>query len=343
MNTLAFGRAGTALLAILLTAVTAGPAHGDVLAEIDRKYHQPIGDAVDRGLASLAARQMPDGAFDTAHPAVTAALGVMAFLAKGHTPGVGPYGEVINRGIDRVLASQQPNGMLAAEGNMYGHSAATLMLAEVTGMVDPQRQERIDVALGKAVKLLLDAQRIKKGPAAQGGWRYTPTSVDSDMSLTGWAFMALWAARNAGYPVPREAMDEAVGYIMRCHYKQDGGFGYTPGTGTSAPLVGAGALCLTLADQHPDTAKAAADFIGRTPVGHVRHFYYNIYYSAQTMFQLGGTYWEEYAPKLYEVILARQLPDGSFQRDQDSGQAYATSMAILSLTPTFRQLPVYQR
>lgn len=328
---------------VLSVSAGAPLARADILDEIDRKYHQPIGEAVDRGLASLAAGQLPDGSFDASHPAVNAALGVMAFLAKGYSPGIGPYGDVINRGIDRVLASQRPtDGMLAAEGNLYGHSAATLMLAEVTGMLDPQRQERVDEALGRAVKLLLDAQKINKAPTHQGGWRYQPNSNDSDMSLTGWAFMAIWAARNAGYPVPRQAVDDAVEYIMRCHREQDGGFGYTPTAGSSPPLVGIGALCLTLADRHPEAVKAAANYIANREVGAVR-FYYNVYYSAQTMFQLGGTHWEEYAPRLYETLLARQQPDGSFQRDQDSGQAYATSMAILSLTPTFRQLPVYQR
>lgn len=333
-------------LILTLSGALLGPAslpvRSDVLDEIDRKYHQPIGEAVERGLASLAANQLPDGAFDNSHPAVGAALGVMAFLAKGYSPGLGPYGDVIDRGIDRVLESQRDDGLLAGEGRMYGHSAATLMLAEVTGMLDPQRQERVDEALGKAVKLLLDAQRINKSPQHQGGWRYEPRSNDSDMSLTGWAFMALWAARNAGYPVPRQAIDDAVDYIMRCRREQDGGFGYMPGRGTSAPLIGIGALCLILADRHPEAVTAAADAIAGHDIGAGR-FYYNVYYSAQTMFQMGETWWEAYAPRLYETVLARQQPDGSFARDQDSGQAYATAMAILSLTPTFRQLPVYQR
>ncbi len=327
---------------VLACGIGLHAARADILEEIDRKYHQPVGEAVDRGLASLAASQLADGAFDTAHPAVTAALGVMAFLAKGYLPGNGPYGDGINRAIDRVLASQQANGMLATEGNMYGHSAATLMLAEVTGMLDPQRQERVDEALGRAVKLLLDAQRVNKAPVSQGGWRYQPNSVDSDLSLSGWAFMALWAARNAGYPVPRQAIDDAVAYIIRCHQPSSGGFGYSSGPGNNPPLAGLGALCLTLADRHPEAVRAAAALINRTPVGEGR-FYYNVYYSAQAMFQLGGEFWEEYSPRLYDTLLARQQPDGSFLRDSDSGQAYATAMAILALTPTFRQLPVYQR
>ena len=332
------------VLASLLPAVLLSmPATGDVIEDIDLKYSQPIGNAVARGLASLAAGQNDKGEFDTTpHPAVTAALGVMAFLADGHLPGVGPYGDVINRAIDRVLVSQRADGMLAIEGRMYGHCAATLMLAEVTGMLDPLRQERVDLALGKAVKLILDAQQVRKSPQNQGGWRYEPSSADSDMSLTGWAFMALWAARNAGYPVPRQAMDDAAGYIMRCYHTVSHGFGYQGASGSSAPLTGMGALCLTLVDQQPETVLAAAKTISAGAVGAGR-FYYNVYYSSQAMFQLGGEHWTGFAPRLYEAVLARQQPNGSFQRDGDSGQAYATAMAILSLTPTFRQLPVYQR
>jgi len=329
------------LASLLPTVLLAMAATGDVIEDIDLKYGQPIGNAVARGLGALAASQNDKGEFDSTHPAVTAALGVMAFLADGHLPGSGPYGDVINRGIDRVLVSQRPDGMLAHEGNMYGHSAATLLLAEVTGMLDPLRQERVDLALGKAVKLIMDAQNINKPPAHRGGWRYQPNSGDSDMSLTGWAFMALWAARNAGYPVPRQAIDDAAAYIFRNHQPASGGFGYQ-GPGNNLPLAGLGALCLILADRHPEAVQTTARLIARSEIGAGR-FYYNVYYSAQAMFQLGGEHWASYAPRLYEVLLARQLPDGSFQRDGDSGQAYATAMAILSLTPTFRQLPVYQR
>ena len=42
----------------------------------------------------------------------------------------------------------------------------------------------------------------------QGGWRYTPNATDSDLSHSGWAFMALRSARNSGAPVPRESFGD---------------------------------------------------------------------------------------------------------------------------------------
>ena len=54
------------------------------------------------------------------------------------------------------------------------------------------------------------------------------------MSVTVWQVMALRAAKNAGMDVPKEAIDDAVGYIKRLYSPGDekqpgafGGFGYT--------------------------------------------------------------------------------------------------------------------
>ena len=54
--------------------------------------------AIDRGLAFIASQQRPDGSFPTSaegQPGVTS-LCVMAFLARGHQPGKGPYGRGLN-------------------------------------------------------------------------------------------------------------------------------------------------------------------------------------------------------------------------------------------------------
>src|SRR5690242_487527 len=86
--------------------------------------------AVDKALAWLAREQLSDGAWRQGHGSTTAvpSLAVMAFLARGHVPGQGPYGEVINRGIDYVLKVQRDDGMLStSDGNagMYEHGIST--------------------------------------------------------------------------------------------------------------------------------------------------------------------------------------------------------------------------
>ncbi|MCE9554232.1 MAG: terpene cyclase/mutase family protein [Planctomycetes bacterium] len=332
-------------------------------------YKEKIDQSIDRGLAFLATQQF-DAAKSKPHNAPLVgnlsdgvvgntgitSLSVMAFLAKGHTPGQGPYGEVINRGIDYILDQQDQAGLLDCKfpggktnGVMYAHSIATLMLAEVTGMVDPARQRRIDVALPKALTVILKAQAVPKDPNNTGGWRYMPNSNDSDLSLTGWAIMALRAGKLNGASVPKESIDLAVAYILRCRHPQDGGFAYTPGGGPNQGLTGAGILCLELCGRHGhEVIKPASESLMRTQnkgYGANMTFFYNTYYSSQAAFQLGPEFWNKWAPQMYENLLAGQAQqgDGGWPPCDNFGRCFSTSMAILAMTPSYRQLPIYQR
>jgi hypothetical protein len=69
---------------------------------------------------------------------------------------------------------------------------------------------------------------------------------------------------------------------------------------------------------------------------------YTIYYASNAMFQLGGTYWERFAPLLYRHVLNSQGNDGGWH-NANYGRAYETAMRVLALTVTYRQLPIYQR
>lgn len=330
------------------------PARADKATGEDDKYYKTFDAAVDGALDYLAKAQYPDGSFPGGAMkcnAVTAVC-VMAFLARGYSPGLEPYGEVINRAIDSVLSTQQPDGTLigAGGGSMYSHNIATLMLSEVSGMVDPERQKRLDAVLSKALQVILAAQKVNKGANDKGGWRYSPTDTTSDMSHSGWATMALRSARNNGTPVPKEAIDDAVAYIKKCN-AADGSFGYTAGGGGSMPLTGAGLLCLELSGDHrTDANRKTGQYILNAfkngwPGG---YFYYGIYYASQGMFQLGDKEWEEFAPKMYEMVLKLQAADGSWQpapgaSDEGAGPCFRTGMAVLALSVSYRQLPIYQR
>jgi prenyltransferase beta subunit len=331
------------------------PACADETSQALDKYRQPVDASIDRALAYLAKLQEKDGTFRSAMPQNTAvtSLCVMAFLAKGYTPSSGPYGETITRGIDFVLACQKPNGLLvghtAANGPMYCHGISTLMLSEVSGMVDPIRQQKVDEALAKALKLILAAQQVSKPKIHEGGWRYQDTSNDSDISVTGWALMSLRSARNSGAAVPKEAIDQAVQFVMNCRCP-DGGFGYTGPAAPGLARTGTALLCLELCGRHRhEAAVGAGEWILKNLPGHFggAHFYYGLYYCAQGMFQLGDRYWERWAATMYDMMLKYQRKDGSWPEgisaEATAGAAYSTAMGVLAMSVSYRQLPIYQR
>jgi hypothetical protein len=344
-------------------------ARADESLELQKRYQSRVDTAVSRGLDWLQSRQViPEQADASGEVALrgsfrdefvpgntgVAALSIMAYLAQGHLPGQGPYGETIDRGIDYLLTQQLDNGLLVSRDPtgrraemMYSHSIATLLLCEVSGMLDERRQRALDLALPDALLVLLQAQKVPKSPAHAGGWRYTPGARDSDLSLTGWAIMALRAARQNGAAIPDEQIADAIDYVLKCR-QNEGAFAYMPGTGNgTASMTGLAILCLELCGEHGHEAiRPAADFVlQRKPGLNEHHRYFALYYCAQAMFQLGDRYWAEFAPFMYDTLLEEQNPDGSWGQNRAGGYSntYETALVILTLTVSARQLPIYQR
>ena len=382
-------RARSTVTAFLLAATAcAGGARADDAKALQEgapalaQYRQPVDKTVNKALAFLARIQVKQrdaasnryarglaGGFPTrVSPGAVTSLCGMAFLSKGYTPGHEPYGDVIDGTIDFVVTQVDANGYAGGTGQhsgggMYAHSICTLFLSEVSGMVDPARQRKIDTALPKMVRILIAAHQVRKYGPHQGGWRYRPNSNDSDLSLTGWALMALRSARLNGVPVPGEMIEDTVKYILRCRNATSGGFNYQPGHSLGTHnMTGVGLLCLELVGQHrtPATKKAGDYLLQTIRAGRfldARWFYYGVYYGSQGMFQLGDDYWVPWAQRMYQELIKKQNSDGSWgnqvgraQRGQPQWQsymhtqtAYETAMCVLALTVPYRQLPIYQR
>lgn len=339
-----------------------------------------VESCVDRALAWIATQQAPDGSFPTepaGQPAVTS-LCVLAFLSRGHQPGVGPYGAQLNRAIDFVLSCQMADGLFSygtpepfieaygpSHTATYNHAIAGLMLGEVFGHVTGQRSKNVKHAVQKAVQFTLDLQtRPKKYANDKGGWRYLyvshpPGDADSDLSVTGWQLMFLRSARNAEFKVPQEYIDDSMDYIRRSWDAQAGVFLYEISAHESKPhgrgLMGSAILSLSLGGRHNSPeALAAGDWLLAHPfhnfgesAGRHDRFFYSTYYCSQAAAQLGGRYWTGIFPPIVHILLQIQHPDGSFPvetlGDGVFGADYSTAMAVLSLTPAYQILPVYQR
>jgi hypothetical protein len=334
--------------------------------------------AVDHGLEFLSSTQRPNGSFaapDLGQPGITS-LCVLAFLARGHIPGEGRYGDQLARAIDFVLGTQQTNGLLfdqpvgdvwhygtATHTAMYNHAIAGLMLGEVYGMTDDERRARVSGAITMAVRFTRERQlQPKRNKVDLGGWRYlgklSGVRSDADLSITAWHLMFLRSARNAEFEVPREYIDEAMGYIRHAFRKEDGVFTYCcipPGNHTSRAMVGSGIVSLSLAGEHQsDSARKAGEWILRHPFNEYNEprfaqerYHYSAYYCSQAMFQLGGDYWARFFPDFQRVLIDHQQADGSWPREQardgEYGNSYTTALVVLSLTPPYQLLPIYQR
>jgi len=316
----------------------------------DAELNARIDRSVERGLEYLASHQKADGSYDRGYgrSAAIPALAGMAFLAKGYLPGEGPYGENINRALDYVMSCANNAGYFGDKenGKMYAHAIATLFLSEVSGMVDPERQQKIDVALAKAIKIILDAQAVRKNAHHQGGWRYSPSSSDSDMSCSGWALMALRSCRLNGGAVPPKAISDAVEYVKRHHSTDTGSFGYQDPHGNALTLTGAGILCLELCGQHNDPATLrAAGYLMKNfrNLTNSDRTFYGLYYTSQGLFQLGGESWQMFSTWMYETFIPMQKSDGSWDKGEEGSPPYQTAMCILAFTVPYRQLPIYQR
>lgn len=337
--------------------------------------------AVEHGLAWLAEHQSADGSWvakigyklnngfnftedQKGHLGVTS-LACMAFLAGGDLPDRGKYGPVVKRGLDFVLSCVQDDGYITYAGSrMYDHAFATLFLAEVCGMT---HNEDVKKKLQKAVDFIVKSQNN------EGGWRYEPYAVESDMSIVVCQVIALRAARNIGIRVPKSTVERAARYVVDSAVSRDGpdpsgypGFQNEIGTfhyqkdvhsRSSFPLTAAGVTALHgLGIYSDDLIKKGLDYLSRNrtsfnndPVlngnsgkGHY-YFWYGHYYGVQAMYTAGSPYWEPYFEELRSKLLMMQNVDGSWPNETGPGPAFGTAVAVLILEIPYRFLPIFQR
>jgi hypothetical protein len=330
----------------------------------------PVDVAAQKAALFLLAHQDTEGAFriEQRNHVATTSLALLALAATGHQPtDPDDPGAGMRRALGFLLRDnlQTPDGYLGnADGSrMYGHGITTLALAELLGMsTSPEQDEQIRTRCQRGVELILRAQIVPKDPIYHGGWRYTPDSRDSDLSVTVWQTMALRAAQNAGIPVPKTAIDDAVAYIRRSYHAanadrsrkspaaQTGGtFSYQPNRMEGRiSSTAQGLLALQVCGQYDcPEVRGAADRLQITPPEPKESwFYYGLYYFAQGMYQRGGTQADQAAKHVSQILLPIQQLDGSWignSQERQAGPIYSTSLAVLSLAVKYHLLPIYQR
>lgn len=328
--------------------------------------------ALDRGLAWLARNQGPEGNWDSNDLGLVA-TGALAFLAAGHLPGRGEYGENVERAIGYVVRNAKPSGLLNIadpQRDMYNHGLSAFVLGQAYGMTS---DARVGGTLDRGLKLIYQTQ------AKDGGWDYQARRLDRghDLSLVVMQAKAIRSAVDSGLEVPPEVVRLAIRSV-REHYKPANGVRDVndprqqegPGTFTydgqreTTAMAAAGVVCLQEFGQYDDWR------IPKTMVGLRKNVLgfradprrdgqlpqqldpYTLYYICQALYQVGGEDWRELYPVLRERILECQfqrpgdIDDGHWTSNRwlhgKPAKLYGTSVACFMLAIPNRYLPILQ-
>ncbi|MGE0712173.1 MAG: hypothetical protein AB7N76_29800 [Planctomycetota bacterium] len=288
-------------------------------------------------------KESPFGSPDDAHTGAA----LLAFLCAGHHPGEeGPYRAVVDGAETWLLGRVRRDGRLPSNC-AYSHALATLALSECLAH---RRQahlpsEAVEVAVQRLVRVLIHERSRTKG-----GWRYFGNH-DADMSVTSWVVLALRAARAAEVEVPESAFKGAQSFLERVT-AADGDTGYTTRGGGSPAMQASGLFLRVMLGEAPTTKRnaMAARVVAQTQISFdgagVQNFY-ELYYAALAMYQVGGELWEGFNQRIRDGLVSVQRKGKHCERGSWQGGGYisdlvlATSFASLILETYYRYLPVH--
>jgi len=344
------------------------------------RHQNPDGSWSAQGFAKNCAKGacsgMGEGDYDTG----VTGLSLLAFLGAGYTPMsrdeammIDPafpdrqlhFGETVKKGLQWLLAQQDPEGCVGERGqkHLYNHAIASLALSEGYGMTGT---ELLREPAQKAVDFLVAAQNPGKG------WRYSSRGGDNDTSVTGWAVMALKSAELSNLKFPASAFAGALNWLneatekngyYRAGYTQAGtGKVFVPGKNeqfSDHPSMSAVAVLsrIFIQKSQKEPALTAVNFLASDlpawKPGEVDFYYW--YYASLALFQYDGpkgAFWAKWNEPMKNAIVPHQklakqgCENGSWDPAEDrwgfeGGRVYAAAINCLTLEVYYRYAHVF--
>ena len=316
-------------------------------------------DAVIRALRWFKANQDPDGSWakaDKTAPLAMSGLALLAFLAHGETPSSPEFGQTVEKAMKYVVSKQTAQGMFGAAG--YEHAICTYAISEGFGLT---KIMALKEAMDKGINIIIEGQQL------DGGYNYGyQMGPRWDLSVSGWQYQALKAARMAGCSNPKleDAIKKSMDFLTDIAYDaKAGGFGYSAegrlSGGSKPSMTAAGALCLQLLGKpNAPQVRTALKFIEDMPcvwLGEgekgkpaAKQPVYTWYYATQAKFQKGGKDWDSWNPRFTKALVQNQIVEGPLGHWEGSdlgtppGAVYTTAFCCLMLEVYYRYLPTFK-
>jgi hypothetical protein len=299
-------------------------------------------DAEDAAMGAPVTPAQADGGHDVG----ISAMATLALMGGGHTLRKGEYRMNVLRAIQWLISVQKPDtGYVSA--NMYAHAIATIALCEAFGR---SPDERVGLAARKAVDACVAAI------AKDGGWRYTPSPDESDMSVTSWFLQALKTAKLANIKFDHTVFSKGLTYVDQCTDRggladTGGGVGYqySPNLsyGDGSPALTCAAMVIRqfngMGVNHPVLVRGAELTKRRPPSWDGGKDFYYWYYATYAMHNMGGEFRLWWNRRIRDTLLDHQSKRGhhagSWNPEKvkwDAGRVYCTALGALCLEVYYR-------
>ncbi len=322
--------------------------------------------AVSASLEWLKGKQNADGSWGRNNKCAMTGLALLCYLGRCETPESPFYGDNVMKGILYLIEVQKKNKHKmfseAAKGNapVYEHGIATYALGEMYTLarLGSKSLPGMREAFEEGVKVII-ANQQKSGSWVYDGETGGYSPGREDLSVTGWQFQALKAAKNTKLKIDGlESSIHKMTDYLEAKQTKDGGFG---GANRDAhynqwSLSGVGILGLQTMAKNKTTSikkgiKFLRDFITAEPLDWNKNCnLYCWYYYTQAFFQQGGDDWKFYNQQFLPQILSAQQPDGAFKRGRPNWPAgdaadeiYRQCLCTLQLEVYYRYLKVADR
>lgn len=288
--------------------------------------------AVKKSLKWLQSKQNKDGSWGESHKGGMTGLALLAYLGHCETPESPVYGETVLKGLTYLMElgakNKAPFDGIYSENpgvikSTYEHGIAAYAMGEMYSFskLGTKPIPGLRESFEKGALIIINKQ------APNGAWGYKDgIGYDqyggNDLSVTGWQFQALKAAKHTNLKIPglQAAIKKVEGYL-ESKQTADGGFGnpdrgshYNQWNLTGAALLGLQTLGVGNAGKVNKGIRWLTDQIEKEPrTWNSDCYLYTWYYDTQALFQKGGASWKTWNDQFQKEILENQNEDGSYK------------------------------